>query len=214
MNNIKNIIVDLGGVVIDLDRERCVRAYERLGMKDADSRLGLYRQGEPFLGVEVGRLTAGEFFDTLRTLTGSTGSDAELEQAFLSFLADLPVERLRALREAKRRGFRLFMLSNTNAIMYNGWIRRRFEAEGLKVEDYFDGIVTSFGEGCCKPDPEIFRRVLHRYALRPEQTVMLDDSEANCRGAESVGMRSLRITKDTDLIRALAQIEHPYETYS
>lgn len=207
MKKIKNVIIDLGGVMIDLDRDRCVRAFTALGLEGTDRMLGLYRQEEPFLSIETGRITAGEFYDELRGLTGRGISDREIESAFWEFLVALPVERLRAVREARAAGLRTYMLSNTNGVMYDGWIKQAFRAEGFRVGDYFDGIVTSFQEGCCKPDPEIFATVLRRYNLDPEETIMLDDSEANCKAAESTGMRSRRVIGDDTLISILDELK-------
>ena len=147
MEGIKNIIIDLGGVVIDLDRERCVRHFESLGLHGVDSMLGLYRQEEPFLSVETGRISTAEFYDTLRRLSGRDVTDSEFEKAFESFLEGLPVERLAAIRRLRAAGYRTYMISNTNAVMYDGWIKRAFMQEGLRAGDYFDGIVTSFAAG-------------------------------------------------------------------
>jgi putative hydrolase of the HAD superfamily len=179
--------------MIDLNRERCVKRFETLGLKDANEMLGLYRQQPPFLLLETGAITSGEFFDELRSRMGRQISDREIEDAFWEFLVALPTERLAELRRMREAGYRLYMLSNTNAVMYNGWIQRAFEQEGLHVNDYFDGIITSFAEGVCKPDHKIFSTVLDRYRLDGEETVMLDDSKANCEAAEAVGMRSLVI---------------------
>ena len=192
---IKNVVFDLGGVVIDLKRERAVEALEALGIKNVDELLGLYRQEGPFLGLETGKVTADEFFDLMRSQAPGA-DDRALSEAFCQFLVDLPVERLRALRKLRDAGFRVFALSNTNPVMYNSWIANAFRREGRNINDYFDGIVASFQELICKPDPEIFRRVLTRYSLTPEETLMLDDSEANCRGAESVGMKAWQVGTD------------------
>lgn len=200
MRKIANVVVDLGGVVIDLDRERCVRAFERLGLRGVDSMLGLYRQEEPFLSVETGRITAAEFYDGLRELTGGNVSDLQFEAAFNEFLVDLPVERLAALCDMRAQGFKLYMISNTNVIMYDGWIKRAFMQEGRHVGDYFDGIVMSFAEGACKPDPRIFEILLERYGLVPEETVLLDDSESNCDAARRLGMHAVRIYDNTTLL--------------
>lgn len=200
MANIKNLIIDLGGVMINLDRDRCARNFEALGLKDADRMLGLYRQEEPFLSIETGRISTAAFYDEIRSMLTEKITDKDIENCFDSFLIDLPKERLAALRKARKAGLRTYMLSNTNGIMYDGWIKNAFRAEGMHVGDYFDGIVTSFAEGRCKPDPEIFRTVLTRYDLNPEETVMLDDSEANCAAAESLGMQSIRIIGDNNII--------------
>lgn len=200
MKEIKNVVIDLGGVMIDLDRERCVRAFERLGLSGVDHMLGLYRQEEPFLSIETGRIPVSEFYDGLRRLTGRDIADSDFEHAFDEFLVALPAERLAALRGMRAKGLRLYMISNTNAVMYDGWIKRAFMQEGLRVGDYFDGIVTSFAEGVCKPDPQIFETVLRRYGLKAEETVLLDDSEANCEAAGRLGMHAVRITGDTTLL--------------
>ena len=193
MNDIKNIIFDLGGVVIDLDRLSAVAAYRELGYTGAGEALGEYGQKWPFLPLEEGKFTAAEFFDTLRPMCRPGVSDIQIQDAFEAFLTGIPVERLHRIEELRRAGFRLYVLSNTNAVMYHGWIAREFRKAGRSINDYFDGIVTSFEEGMCKPEPELFRIVTRRYGLEPGNTIMLDDSEANCGGARAAGLHAVRI---------------------
>ena len=193
-------MIDLGGVMIDLDRERCVAAFEGLGLEGVDNMLGLYRQEEPFLSVETGRISTAEFYDRLRKLIGKEVADSDLESAFDAFLVKLPVERLAALRRLREKGYRTYMISNTNAIMFDGWIKRAFMQEGLRVGDYFDGIVTSFAEGVCKPDTELFATVLRRHGLKAEESLLLDDSEANCEAARTLCMKAIRIIGERDFI--------------
>lgn len=202
LTNIDNVVFDLGGVVIDLDRERCIRSFEKSGISDAGELLGQYRQEGPFLDLETGRITAAEFFDILRRKACPGTTDEELQNAFNSFLVDLPVRRLQAIRML-RSGRRVFALSNTNPVMYNSWIASAFRAEGLTVNDYFEGVVASFAEGCCKPDRRIFEILISRYGLEPGRTLFLDDSEANCRAAESTGLKSLCVTPGSDFITLL-----------
>ena len=80
--------------------------------------------------------------------------------------------------------------------MYNSWIAHQFRQEGMSINDYFDGIVTSFQEGCCKPDPQIFRILIDRYSLNPGHTLYLDDGEANCRAAAACGLNAWHVTPD------------------
>ena len=200
MKEIKNVIIDLGGVMIDLDRDRCVRAFEALGLEGVDTMLGLYRQEEPFLSIETGHITVAQFYDRLRSLIGREVKDSEFEEAFDRFLVALPPERLAALRRMRSAGLRLYMISNTNAVMYDGWIKNAFMQEGFRVGDYFDGIVTSFAEGVCKPEPQLFETVLRRYGLKAEESLLLDDSEANCESARSLGMKAIRIIGDETLV--------------
>ena len=206
IQGIENVIYDLGGVVIDLDRSQAVKGLEALGIKEADRLLDQYEQRGPFLALETGRMKTGPFFDELRSIAVAGGApaptDTQLAEAFNRFLVRLPAERLEMLRRMRMAGFRIFVLSNTNPVMYNSWIEEHFRAEGGTINDYFDGIVASFQEGTCKPDPAIFETVMRRYGLRPGATLMLDDSDANCRAAASTGMHALRIgdTPETDML--------------
>lgn len=195
MDNIKNIIFDLGGVVIDLDRSLAVHALENLGVSDADSLLGQYAQKGPFLLLESGIMTDAQFYDAILPYCRPATTCSEIQEAFNRFLVDLPVERLATIRDLRARGFKVYMLSNTNPVMYNGWIDLAFRQEGRMVNDYFDGIVVSFQERVCKPDPLIFRNIISRYDLNPAETLFLDDSEANCESARSLGLKATHITK-------------------
>ncbi len=204
--NIQNVIFDLGGVVIDLDRDRAVKALEDLGLEDADSMLGLYGQKEPFFGLETGERPAGEFFDIMRSKMKPGVTDGQITEAFNQFLVKLPAERLEMLRRMRMAGYRIFMLSNTNPVMYHTWIDRAFRQEGGSVNDYFDGIVVSFQELTCKPDVNIFKNLMRRYGLNPSQTLMLDDSEKNCRAAAEAGAHAFQIGKtDKDDMLAICE---------
>lgn len=193
MSKIKNIIFDLGGVVIDLQRRMAVDALDRLGIKDASALLGEYEQKGPFLMLEKGDISSSELYDILlpHCAEGTTCSD--IRDAFEEFLREIPVERLRMLDSLKDKGYRMYVLSNTNPIMYNHWIDNAFRNDGKSINDYFHGIVTSFQERMCKPDPALFKKVIDRYDLNPDETIMLDDSEANVKAARSVGLNAIRI---------------------
>lgn len=190
---IKNIIFDLGGVVINLQRTKAVEALKKLGIKDAYSLLGVYSQKGPFLKLETGEISSSEFYDTLLPECKEGTSCSQLRDAFEEFLVDIPEERLEMLEKLKEKGYKIYVLSNTNPIMYNHWIDREFKKEGKSINDYFDGIVTSFQEGMCKPDPKIFSNLVKRYSLNPEETLMLDDSEKNILAAKSIGLNAIRI---------------------
>lgn len=196
MKKIKNIIFDLGGVIIDLDRSEAVKALEGLGIKDASSLLGIYEQKGPFLALETGEVTSSELFDMLLPCCKPDTRCTDIRDAFEQFLRKLPIERLKKIEELREKGFKLFVLSNTNPLMYNHWIDNAFRQDGKTINDYFDGIVASYQERTCKPDPQIFINLMHRYSLEPYETIMLDDSEANCNAAISTGMNATRIMPD------------------
>ena len=193
---IKNIIFDLGGVVIDLERENAVKALEKLGISDASVLLGEYSQKGPFLKLETGEISSAEFYDLLLSQCKEGTTCKDIRDAFEEFLVGIPAERLQIIDELRAKGYRLFVLSNTNPIMYNHWIEAEFRKAGKSIQDYFDGIVTSFSEGTCKPDPVIFENLIRRYGLNPSETIMLDDSEKNLEAARSLGLHVKLIEKE------------------
>lgn len=196
MAKIKNIIFDLGGVIIDLERRKAVDALDRLGLKDASALLGEYEQKGPFLLLEKGEISSSEVFDILLPHCNPGTTCTQIRDAFEEFLEDIPLERLKMLDKLRDKGYKLYVLSNTNPIMFNHWIDNAFRSDGKAMKDYFDGIVTSFQERTCKPDPRIFKNLISRYNLLPEETIMLDDSEANVESAKSVGLNAERIDKE------------------
>ncbi len=203
---INNVIFDLGGVVVDLDRDRAVRALERLGLKDADEMLGLYGQQEPFYGLETGERSTAEFFDIMRSRMNPGVTDAQITDAFNEFLVQIPLKRLAMLRRMRMAGFRIFVLSNTNPVMFHTWIDRAFRQEGGSIRDYFDGITVSFEELMCKPNVAIFQNLMRRYGLNPDETLMLDDSDKNCRAAAEAGAHAFKVgTSDSDDMIAICE---------
>lgn len=189
----KNLIFDLGGVIIDIKREAAVSALENLGIMEADKLLGEYEQKGIFLMLEEGRVSDSEMYDSLLALVRPGTTCTDIKSAFEDFLVGIPVERLRRIDELRRAGYKTYVLSNTNPIFYNDWIAKAFRQDGKSINDYFDGIVVSFQELMCKPNPDIFRNLLNRYRLNPEETLFLDDSEANCSSAGVLGIHTVCI---------------------
>ncbi len=204
---IKNLLFDLGGVIMDLDRDRCVRAFERLGMKDADDFLGVYGQKGAFLALESGEIDADEFHAQVRPMIDRENvSDEEIDAAFNEFLIGIPVHRLESLREL-RRDYKVYLLSNTNPIMVNGKIAEEFRREGREMADYFDGIFTSYEAKCCKPGKAIFDYTEKVGGLNPSETLFFDDSQSNVDAARSYGFNSVLVRPGDEFTTLLEEFK-------
>lgn len=202
-----DLVFDLGGVILDIDRELCVRNLQSLGLPEAGRLLDLYCQSGDFLALEEGNMTAGQFFDILRRQAQVPISDADITDALCSFICGLPAHRLDSLAQLRKEGKRLFVLSNTNPIMYHSVIDRLFRQRGLCIRDYFDAEILSFQEKVCKPSPGIFNILIERYGLNGSSTLFLDDSAANCEAARACGIDAALVpagTEFTDILNALA----------
>lgn len=189
---IKNLLFDLGGVIVDLCPERAVKSFEDVGLADAGKLLDPYAQTGVFLQLEEGKITPEQFYERLRQHATRPVTDRELDEAFFSFIKGLPVRRLQALRQLRKR-YKVYALSNTNRIMVDKMASRLFAQEGREMADYFDGMVLSYEVGVCKPDAEIFRIAIRQLGILPEETLFFDDSQANVDVARKLGFKAVRV---------------------
>lgn len=206
IKGIRNLLFDLGGVIMDIERERCVEALTRLGMQGADEMLGLYVQSGPFLKLEEGKMTPEEFCNEVRNRIpggGANVTDLQVQEALNAFLIGIPTHRLVELRML-RKDFGIYLLSNTNPIMYYSKIAECFRAEGREMSDYFDGRVTSFESRLAKSQREIFEYAIQHLGLKPEETLFLDDSQKNLDAAAEVGFATVLVPPGSEFIDALA----------
>lgn len=195
---IKNLLFDLGGVIIDIRRQDCVDAFEALGLENADSYFGLYSQEGIFMAIEDGSLDTDGFHRAMHSLLPAGVTDRQIDDAFQRFITGIPVHRLEALRSLRDQGYRLYLLSNTNPVMWNDVIAREFRKEGREREDYFDGIVTSFTAKALKPSREIFEYTCRTLGIKPEETLFFDDSAANTRAAAELGFHTATVEPGTE----------------
>lgn len=201
---VQNLMFDLGGVIMDIERARCVKAFLELGMPDPNQFLGEYSQGGPFGALESGQITPDEFHAEIKKLIPGIVTDRQIDEAFIKFLIGIPVHRLRQL-QLLRRKYNLYLLSNTNEIMWNAFILGDFRRDGLDINGYFDGVCTSFEAKCMKPAPGIFEYAAKKFGINPADTVFLDDSRVNADAATALGFRGLCVPAGVEFWDVLEQ---------
>ncbi|MDE6317785.1 MAG: HAD family phosphatase [Muribaculaceae bacterium] len=188
----KNLMFDLGGVIMEIERRRAVEALQSIGLTDADDMLGEYGQHGIFLELELGNVTPEQWRAELRRHITADVSDEAIDRAFERFLIGIPAQRLREL-EALHRDHKLYLLSNTNKVMWDGMILDEFRKDGHDINYYFDGVIPSFEVHCYKPDAAIFNKACEKFGIRPQDTIFFDDSEANVRAAEALGFGGIHV---------------------
>lgn len=194
----KNVIFDFGGIIVDLDRQAAVDAFEALGCRVAGS-IGLYAQKGVFAALETGRMADAEFFGFVRTQAGRDIPDDDIRRAWNRMLVGVPRHRLQAVLALRPR-FRTFMLSNTNALHWD-YVREGLPVPGdIRLEDCFERMFLSFRMHLAKPDAGIFLRALSEAGLCPGETLFIDDSEENCRAAETLGMQVFHSRRTDDWV--------------
>ena len=192
IKGIKNLLFDQGGVIVDIERDRCLEELRRLGMEAPERFVGLYKQDGPFFALENGDITLDEFHDALRPLMPSGVTNEQMDYAFSSFIVGIPLHRLQALRQLRKR-YKTYILSNTNPLMFEGVIARNFAQEGLDVNAYFDGVTVSYLAHSNKPDRKIFDYAIATMGIVPEETLFFDDGQENLDAASRLGFKTARV---------------------
>ena len=188
MIDFKNIVFDLGNVLVRLDEARFFNAMASLGLAEyLDERLHPEsRQLMHKLGL--GLVSTGDFCNEVRRLSGMDIADRQIVDATNTMLVEIPEVKKEALLKLKAQGKRLFLLSNTLDIHWDYCVERLFPYKGYRVEDYFESVFLSQRMHMEKPDPKIFKEVVRQTGIGPDDTLFIDDLEANCIAArQSVG---------------------------
>ena len=193
---IKNIIFDWGGVLIHLDKHRCVEAFAEFGVIVGDDVINPYGQRTDLKDFELGLMSVDEFHDTVRRVYGPNMTNEQIDYAWSALLLGIPTYKLDMLLKLKER-YRLFLLSNTNAIH---WAEgsKQFNYQGHKAEDFFEQIFLSNEIHELKPSPEAFCKVAQMAGIKPEETLFVDDLQVSCDAAAALGFHTYCPIANTD----------------
>lgn len=191
---IKNIIFDFGDVFINLDKQIIFREAEKFG--------GTLELSSEVLKVnndfEVGAISPDEFISALQNLYPKA-TRQEITAIWNGMLLDFPDYRLNFITElAKENQYRLFLLSNTNAIHIPHCEEKMGSEKFNLFKNCFEKFYLSQEIGLRKPNAEIFEFVIHENGLKADETFFIDDSKENTDGAEKLGIKcwNLQVGKE------------------
>ncbi len=188
---IKNIIFDLGNVIIDVDDRHYHAALQKLGVNAAHDIYTLQKQNTLCEQFERGEIKPAQFLKALGGYTQHIDATEEaLQQAWEAMIEDSAQHRLNTL-VALRDQYQIYLLSNTNQIHYD-FINRLFSERYAiaSLDDLFDKAYYSFRLGIRKPDVKIFKHVLKENKLDPQQTLFVDDLDKNIQSAATLGLQT------------------------
>lgn len=187
---IKNIVFDLGGVIITLGQDEAIRRFEALGLADAHERLDAYTQSGIFGDLERGDIDAETFRVELGRLVGHEVTYDQCRHAWLGYCRELPQRNLDCLRRLRSEGYRLLLLSNTNPYMMSWALSPEFDGQGHSIRDYMDALYMSYEQRVLKPDPFFFSKMLMAEHIAPAETLFIDDGPRNVTAASQMGIRT------------------------
>lgn len=203
-DQIKNIIFDLGDVILNIDVPIASKSFADLSGREQSEILTIFKESEIFRQFETGLMDEPTFRNYVRDILNFPDlSDEAIDTAWNSLLLDLPPERVELLKKLATR-YRLFLLSNTSSIHITQ-VNKILEAStGVeKLEDLFEIVFLSYEMGLMKPDTRIYQEVLDKAGLIAEETLFLDDNADNIRGAAQLGIHTIHVQKPVTILEYL-----------
>ncbi len=190
MTATKNLLFDLGGVLIDIDYNKTARAFKDLGIADFDKQFSQLTASTLFEDLETGKISNGDFYRIMQTQTTSQYREDEIRRAWNAILLEFRTESLDALVELSKH-YRLFLLSNTNAIHIEEVNCILFRQTGQSnLDHYFEKAYYSHLVGMRKPNENIYRFVLEDAGVKAAETFFVDDTCLNIETAARLGFKT------------------------
>lgn len=196
----KNIIFDLGGVLVNIDQHRIQDQLSRV-LAPADVKTGeaLFRRSSLKDSYETGGITTGAFFRALREHLHIRDDLIELERLWCEIFSENTY--LTAMLPRLKQNRRLLVLSNTNEL------HLRYIKENYHFMEHFETVFASFQMGRIKPDPEIFKQVTRETGILPCESLFIDDSSVNTAAAENLGFNVIHFLGNSQLVSVLKKYD-------
>lgn len=187
---IKNIIFDLGGVLLNIDYHKSLEAFEALGYKNFEKMFTQFKADELFQNLETGKISANDFYEKLRAASVKPVTNQQLENAWNAMLISMRKESIDFLKILSPQ-FRLFLLSNTNEIHYAAFTKMlQVETGAASLEPFFIKTYYSHEIHLRKPDRDIYEFVLKDTGILAAETLFIDDTITNFPEAEKLGIKT------------------------
>ncbi|MCB0541482.1 MAG: HAD family phosphatase [Chitinophagales bacterium] len=202
LKNIKNIIFDLGEVIVDLDFNRTEQAFTNLFNVPAHQLYSYHKQNHLFDDLETGKISPSEFRNSLKkNLPKNTITDREIDDAWNAMLLDISSQKIELVKKL-RQNYQTFVLSNTNKIHIDYVDQQMLPKHNLKsLNEIFDFVYYSHIIKHRKPDKEAYTFILDKHNLTPQQTLFIDDKAENIESARNLNMHTWHLTNRNDLYK-------------
>jgi putative hydrolase of the HAD superfamily len=194
-SSVKNLIFDLGGVILDLAVDDTIHAFSRLSGIEPQQVKKIFVSSPEFNHYEKGEMDDRDFRDFIKKRYKIKSDDSQIDYCWNQMLKGLPLVKLELLKELKRT-FRVFLLSNTNGIHLhhiNEVILKELTGEN-DLDQYFHKAYYSHRMKKRKPEPGIYQQIMEDNKLQEAETLFLDDNPQNIESASSLGIQTVLVT--------------------
>lgn len=193
LKGIRNVVLDLGGVILELDVNRSIELLSVLGLQEEENLDIIFSKYPFFLKFETGRISPDEFIDALAAQLGDHTLKEKIIEAWNAMILGFQPDTIKLLTQLREK-YRLFLLSNTNAIhevYYNDILHMKHGIPNLT--DIFEKVYYSHDVNMRKPDHEIFQHVLADSRLNARETLYIDDTEVHVKAAMDLGVHAYHL---------------------
>jgi len=195
---IKGIIFDLGGVLVDINLQRCIESFIKYaGMETITDILDSCHQKGIIGDMEEGKIDEDGFLSMARTMCRPGTSDRTIRECMISILDEIQPERLELVRSLKGK-YDLYLLSNNNPVVMN-YLEPKFAEMGFPMDELFIKCFYSYKMKVLKPSEEFFRRAIKEIGLPPRELLFIDDSILNIEAARRCGLNAEQHIKGSTL---------------
>jgi len=201
LSSTKNIIFDLGNVLLNLDFDASIEAFKKLGL---DNKVVDKKQAysDPvFYELETGKISAKEFRKQIREiLNNPDATDQQIDDAWTAMILNIPAERVQTVQQL-RNNYNIYLFSNTNEIHVKK-LHRQFKSEhgiefsSLFLKDYYSHEIHER-----KPDLNSYKKVIELSGVNPEETLFVDDLEKNILGAQKAGIKTFWLKPEMEMTK-------------
>lgn len=207
MDKIKNIIFDLGGVIMNLNVPKTITEFKRLGIINIVNDTGHHYTYPIFYDFETGKVSENEFVKKLSHMSRNNPSHIQIVEAWNAMILEMPRERIDILLNLKK-NYKIYLLSNTNSIHQKKFISEVNEANNFSFNDLFEKAYYSHEIGMRKPNEEVFHFVLQDSKLNAEETLFVDDSFDNIKVAMNAGIRAFHVKGENTLKSLINKLDY------
>ena len=193
-SNIKNIIFDLGNVLLDIDYSLTEKRLSEVTGLDINR--ALMDHGETFNKFETGKIPYVVFFNYLTKISKKKAFINDMIPAWNAMLLDIPDSTWKFLKTISRH-YNCYILSNTNEVHIQ-WFEKYLEKNYSKnewYEDLFKKCYYSHQIGHRKPDDACFKYVLEDQQMLPAETIFIDDTLENVNAAKALGINIIHFDR-------------------
>ena len=199
----KIVILDLGGVVLDINVNLSFGALVALGL---DARMLTEENSlvnETIQNFDRGEISADEFYSYIESwlpeqvrLLPAEELRERVADIWNMMLGGYALEKIERIKELRSQGKRVVLLSNTNDGHWDEIERRLYHVAGCHLDELFDELYLSYRMRMRKPEPGIFQELLRCEGALPEECIFFDDSQENCDAARSVGIDAVKVERN------------------